>query len=103
MMGENLVEEGDYDGAIKLLQDRISTIRSRVETEIEMLDGWGDDVADPHLLVNQRWLVDLSNFLLDLADVYAAMESYDEMKSVIEESLHWTKFVDGEEPSSREV
>ena len=103
MMGENLVEEGDYDGAIKLLQDRISTIRSRVETEIEMLDGWGDDVADPHLLVNQRWLVDLSNFLLDLADVYAAMESYDEMKSVIEESLHWTKLVDGEEPSSREV
>ena len=37
------------------LRDRVSSkIRSRVEaTEIEMLYGWGDEVANPHWLVNK--------------------------------------------------
>lgn len=70
MMGEHLVEEGKYEEAIKLLQDRISKIRSRVDSEIEMLDGClGDDVADPHCQVDPKWLIDLSNFLLDLSNV----------------------------------
>ena len=104
MMAGNLAEEGDCDGAIKLLQDRISKIRSRVEAEIEMFHGClGDDVYDPHCLVNPSWLIDLSNFLLDLSDVYAAMESYDEMKSAIDESLQYTKFVGDDRSSYREV
>jgi len=109
MMAGNLAEEGDYDGAIKLLQDRISKIKSRVEAEIEEADievltrFLCDDVSDPHRLVNPKWLIDLSNFLLDLSDVYSSMNRFDEMKLAIDESLHYAKFVDGDKPSAREV
>ena len=69
-----------------------------------MLDGClGDDVSDPHCLVNPQWLIDLSNFLLHLSNVYAATECYDEMKFAIDESLHYAKFLEGDKPSACEV
>lgn len=53
------------------MQDRITKIRSKIEE--------GDQ--------DVRWMKDLKNFLIDLADVYEATDSLDEMKEVLDESL----------------
>mmetsp|Transcript_32528 Transcript_32528/g.68395 ORF Transcript_32528/g.68395 Transcript_32528/m.68395 type:complete len:557 (-) Transcript_32528:149-1819(-) len=75
MMSELLISNEDYDGATKLLQERIALIRSKIEQgNIQ-----GDDVT--------CWTVDLSNFLLDLAQVYEITKSIEDLKEILDESL----------------
>jgi len=76
MMCELLTKNKDYDGAMNLIQERIAAIRLRL-VEVKATNSTDED----------RWLKDLSNFLLDLADVHGAAESFKEMEEAIEESF----------------
>ena len=73
VLSKMMIYNEAYDDAAQILLERIEKIRSKIEHNAH-----DDDVP--------YWRVDLSNFLLHLAETYQAMGSLPEMKKVLDVS-----------------
>lgn len=74
VMSKMLIYNEEYDEAAKMLRERITLIRSKIENNPN-----NSDVA--------YWRVDLSNLLFYSAEMYHAMGSLEEMKAALDEAL----------------
>lgn len=89
-MSSMMIHQRDYDGATKLLEERIELIRRRIDNEEEGVDGW---------------VVDLSSYLVSLADVHLAKGDLEDMRRALVEALFFTKALvaKGEEDMKRRM
>ena len=76
MMCDLLKHREDNQHAMELLENRIQKIRDKI-AECEAMGQGGE----------RRWEIDLSNFLVDLSEVYNNMSCLDEMKCALDEGL----------------
>ena len=85
-MSKVMIDNQDYDGATKLLGDRIELIRCRIKNEEEDVDSW---------------VADLSSCLLSLADVHLVTGDLDGMKQKLTEALFLIENSEDEGEGSR--